>query len=554
MMARIYEKYMAGKTTFESYEDFRDNYRIRIPENFNYAYDVMDTLANEQPDKVAMVWTNDKGDERTFTFSQLMRKVNQTANYFQSLGVRKGDAVMIILKRHYQFWYAILALHKLGAIVVPATNLLTVKDIVYRNNSASIKMIVCTSQGDIADYVDQSSEQSPELVCKVLVGASREGWHDFDADLEKQSEVFIRPAGAEATQNDDLMLLYFTSGTSGMPKMVVHDFLYPLGHIATGVYWHQAQPDGLHLTVADTGWGKAVWGKLYGQWFAESCVFVYDYDKFDAQQLLHIMEKHEVTTFCAPPTIYRFFIKEDLKKYNLKLNYCTIAGEPLNPEVYNQFLEATGIKMREGFGQTETTVSIGTYPVTEPRPGSMGKPSPGYDVDIIAEDGRSCEDGEYGEIVIRTHEGKPCGMFKGYYRDEELTNKVWHDDVYHTGDMAWRDEQGYFWYVGRADDVIKSSGYRIGPFEVESALIEHPAVLETAITGVPHPDRGAVVKATIVLAKGYEASDALAKELQDHVKKVTAPYKYPRIIEFVDELPKTISGKIRRVEIRERSK
>ncbi|MGI6175085.1 MAG: AMP-binding protein [Christensenellales bacterium] len=550
----MYEKYMAGKTTFESYEDFRDNYRIRIPENFNYAYDVMDTLANEQPDKVAMVWTNDKGDERTFTFSQLMRKVNQTANYFQSLGVRKGDAVMIILKRHYQFWYAILALHKLGAIVVPATNLLTVKDIVYRNNSASIKMIVCTSQGDIADYVDQSSEQSPELVCKVLVGASREGWHDFDADLEKQSEVFIRPAGAEATQNDDLMLLYFTSGTSGMPKMVVHDFLYPLGHIATGVYWHQAQPDGLHLTVADTGWGKAVWGKLYGQWFAESCVFVYDYDKFDAQQLLHIMEKHEVTTFCAPPTIYRFFIKEDLKKYNLKLNYCTIAGEPLNPEVYNQFLEATGIKMREGFGQTETTVSIGTYPVTEPRPGSMGKPSPGYDVDIIAEDGRSCEDGEYGEIVIRTHEGKPCGMFKGYYRDEELTNKVWHDDVYHTGDMAWRDEQGYFWYVGRADDVIKSSGYRIGPFEVESALIEHPAVLETAITGVPHPDRGAVVKATIVLAKGYEASDALAKELQDHVKKVTAPYKYPRIIEFVDELPKTISGKIRRVEIRERSK
>jgi len=543
------------KVKFSSYEDLLENFRIKVPENFNFTYDVVDVIASETPEKIAMVWCNEKGDEAVFNFGQIKYFTDKTANFFKSVGIKKGDPVMLILKRRYEFWFCILALHKIGAICIPATHMLTKKDLVYRNNAADIKMVVCVNEPEVLQHVDDSQAESPSLVYKVVVGGSREGWIDYNKEMEKASPHFEKPMGDEYTTNDDISLLYFTSGTTGMPKMVRHNFTYPLGHILTAKYWQNVQDGGLHLTVADTGWAKAMWGKLYGQWICGSAVFVYDYDKFVPKDLLNVISKHKVTTFCAPPTIYRFFIKEDLTKYDLSnLKYCVVAGEPLNPEVYNQFLKATGIKLMEAYGQTELTVVLCTFPWMKPKPGSMGKPSPGYDVDIVDENGNSVDVGEEGQIVIRTDKRKPVGMFEGYYRDEELTRKVWHDGVYYTGDMAWRDEDGYFWFVGRADDVIKSSGYRIGPFEVESALLEHPAVLECAITAVPDPVRGQIVKATVVLTKNYKPSDELVKELQEHVKKVTAPYKYPRIIEFVDELPKTISGKIRRVEIREKDK
>lgn len=539
-------------TSFKSYEDFVNNFKINIPENFNFAYDIADEYAATAPDKTAIVWCDDKGNKASFTFGQLKYFSDKTANFFKSIGIKKGDPVMLILKRRYEFWFCLLALHKLGAICVPATHLLTAKDIIYRNNAADIKMIVAVAEEEVMRHVEESEQKSPSLKYKVAVGGSREGWYDFNAEIEKASSRFERPTGGNATVNTDISLIYFTSGTTGMPKMVKHDFVYPLGHILTAKYWQNVQDDGLHLTVADTGWAKAVWGKIYGQWICGSAVFVYDYDKFVPRNLLDVIVKYGVTTFCAPPTIYRFFIKEDLNKIDFSnLKHCSIAGEPLNPEVYNQFLKATGLKLMEGYGQTEMTVAIGTFPMMEPKPGSMGRPAPGYDIDIVDENGHPCDVGEEGQIVVRTGKTKPVGMFSGYYRDAELTSQVWHDDMYYTGDMAWRDEDGYFWFVGRADDVIKSSGYRIGPFEVESALLEHPAVLECAITGVPDPDRGQVVKATVVLTKNYVPGDDLVKELQEHVKKVTAPYKYPRVIEFVPELPKTISGKIRRVEIRE---
>jgi acetyl-CoA synthetase len=537
---------------FNSYEDFYENFKINIPENFNFAYDVVDEIAAKEPDKTAIVWCNDKGEEATFTFGQLREYSNKAANFFKSIGIKKGDPVMLILKRRYEFWFCLLALHKLGAICIPATHLLTSKDIIYRNNAADIKMIVCVAEDEVIKHVEDSMEKSPTLKYKALIDCSREGWYNLNEELEKASGSFNRPTDTEASCNDDISLLYFTSGTTGMPKMVQHDFVYPLGHIVTAKYWHEVIDGGLHLTVADTGWAKAVWGKIYGQWICGSAVFVYDYDKFVPKELLDVIVKHKVNTFCAPPTIYRFFIKEDLTKFDLSnLKHCSIAGEPLNPEVYYQFLKATGMKVKEIYGQTELQVTIGTFPWMEPKPGSMGKPAPGYDIDILDESGNSCEVGDEGQIVIRTDKMKPVGMFGGYYRDEKLTEKVWHDDIYYTGDMAWKDEDGYFWFVGRADDVIKSSGYRIGPFEVESALLEHPAVLECAITAVPDPIRGQIVKATVVLTKNYTPSDELVVKLQNHVKHVTAPYKYPRIIEFVDELPKTISGKIRRVEIRE---
>ncbi|MFZ5988206.1 MAG: AMP-binding protein [Bacillota bacterium] len=546
------EKYLS-KINFDSYEDFIENFKINVPENFNFAYDVVDEIAEKTPDKIAIVWCDENGNEANFTFGQLKYYSDKTANFFRKAGIKKSDPVMLVLKRRYEFWFAILALHKLGAICIPATHLLTTKDIVYRNNAADIKMIVCVAEDEVIQHVEESMAKSPSLKAKALVGGCKEGWYDFNAEIESASPEFQKPEGEDAAKNGDIMLLYFTSGTTGMPKMVRHDFTYPLGHILTAKYWQNVMEDGLHLTVADTGWAKAVWGKIYGQWLCGSAVFVYDYNKFVPKELLSVICKHGVTTFCAPPTIYRFFIKEDLSKYDLsKLKYCAVAGEPLNPEVYNQFLKMTGLKLMEGYGQTELTVTLGTFPWMEPKPGSMGKPSPGYDIDIIDENGNSCEVGEEGQIVVRTDKRMPVGIFGGYYRDENLTRKVWHDGVYYTGDMAWRDEDGYFWFVGRADDVIKSSGYRIGPFEVESALLEHPAVLECAITAVPDPDRGQVVKATVVLTKNYTPSDDLVRELQDHVKKVTAPYKYPRIIEFVTELPKTISGKIRRVEIREK--
>nr|WP_320132224.1 AMP-binding protein [uncultured Holophaga sp.] len=544
----LLDRYTSG--TYTSFEDFQERFRVQVPEDFNFAYDVVDILATEKPDAPALVWCDDKGNEATFTFSDLKRWSDKAANAFQAAGIRKGDPVMLILKRRYEYWFCILALHKLGAVGIPATHLLTRKDIVYRNNAASVKMILAVNEPQVVQAIAEARPDSPTLETVALVGGAEEDFLDFSAALEHAPEAFTPPA--EGTVNDDTMLLYFTSGTTGYPKMVRHDFTYPLGHILTAKYWQQVQPGGLHLTVADTGWAKSAWGKLYGQWLCECAVFVYDFEKFVPRDLLQVLADHGVTSFCAPPTFYRYFIKEDLRSFDLsRLKAAAVAGEPLNPEIYHQFLEMTGLKLMEGYGQTELTLTLGTYPGLEPRPGSMGKPSPGYDIDIIDEEGRSCEVGEVGELIVRTDRRRPVGMFGGYHRDPERTASVWCDGIYHTGDTAWRDEDGYYWFVGRTDDIIKSSGYRIGPFEVESALLEHPAVLECAITGVPDEMRGAVVKATLVLARGYEPSDALKVELQEHVKSVTAPYKYPRIIEFVEVLPKTISGKIRRVEIRE---
>ncbi|MEI8356628.1 MAG: AMP-binding protein, partial [Deltaproteobacteria bacterium] len=498
---------------------------------------------------------DDKGNEATFTFSQLKQQSDKAASIFRSMGIKKGDPVMLILKRRFEFWFCLLALHKLGAICIPATHLLTTKDIIYRCNAADIKMVIAIADEEVLSHVDEALEKSPTLEYKVIVGGERNGWHDFNSGIETASELFIRPTGSDAPAKEDISLIYFTSGTTGMPKMVQHDFLYPLGHILTANFWQNVTEGGIHFTVADTGWAKAVWGKIYGQWISGSAVFVYDYEKFAPGALLDTISRYGVTTFCAPPTIYRFLIKEDLSRYDLsKLNYCVIAGEPLNPEIYNQFLKATGIKLMEGYGQTECTVAIATYPWMEPKPGSMGKPSPGYVMDIINDQNQSCESGEEGQIVIRTDVRTPIGMFNGYYRDDQLTRKVWHGGTYYTGDMAWRDEDGYYWFVGRSDDVIKSSGYRIGPFEVESALLEHPAVMECAITAVPDEIRGQIVKATVVLTRDYSPSEDLVGELQEHTRRLTAPYKYPRIIEFVPELPKTISGKIRRVEIRDKDK
>jgi acetyl-CoA synthetase len=499
-----------------------------------------------------MVWCDDEDNERVFSFDEMRKYSNKAANFFRSAGIRKGDPVMLVLKRRYEYWFCTLALNKLGAITIPATHLLTTKDIIYRNNAADIKMIVSVNEEEVIGHIEEAESKSPTLKQKVLLGKNREGWLNFDEEIAKASEQFEKPVGAELAVNSDTMLLYFTSGTTGMPKMVKHNFTYPLGHILTAKYWQNVQDNGLHFTVADTGWAKSAWGKIYGQWISGSAIMVYDYNKFVPLKLLEVIIKYKVTTFCAPPTIFRFLIKEDLSKYNLySLKSCVVAGEPLNPEVFKQFYEATGLMLMEGFGQTECTVAVATYPWIKPKPGSMGKPSPGYDIDIVNEEGKSCEVGEEGQIIIRTGKRVPVGMFDGYYRDEKLTASVWRNNTYYTGDMAWMDEDGYFWFVGRADDVIKSSGYRIGPFEVESALLEHPAVLECAITAAPDEERGQIVKATVVLTKNYSPSVTLIKELQEHVKKVTAPYKYPRIIEFVTELPKTISGKIRRGQIRE---
>lgn len=547
------------QTHFTSEEDFKEHLQFIIPENFNFAYDVMDAWAEERPDKLALLWTSERGEEVRATFGDLKRETDQVAAYYMQLGIGRGDKVMLILKRHYQWWLSMLALCKIGAVAIPATHMLTAKDIEYRNERASVKAIICCNDLYVTDQIRAALPASPTVEVLVAVNSMCEsdkpvpdGFHDFHKEW-REAPPFVRPERVNA--NDDTMLMYFTSGTSGEPKMVAHDFLYALGHLTTGVYWHHLDEHSIHLTVADTGWGKAVWGKLYGQWFAGATVFVFDHEKFTAEKIMRAMEKYHVTSFCAPPTIYRFMIQEDFSKYDLSsLEYCTTAGEALEPAVYKRFYELTGLKMYEGFGQTETTMTLGTFPWTEPRPGSMGKPNPQYDIRLLRHDGSECEDGERGEVCVFVGTDKPLGLFKGYYRDEELTRQAWHDGVYHTGDLAWRDQDGYYWFVGRADDVIKSSGYRIGPFEVESALMTHPAVVECAVTGVPDAVRGMVVKATVVLAKEWKAKagDELVRTLQDHVKHETAPYKYPRIIEFVDELPKTISGKIRRVEIRQK--
>ena len=542
------------QTTFQNQQDFRDNLEFIVPEHFNFSYDVIDVWANEEPEKLALLWTNDEGECRRFTFAQLKEISDRTAAYFQSLGVGRGDMVMLILKRRCEFWFSMLALHKLGAVAIPATHMLTSHDIQYRVERAGIKCIVSVGEDYVMEQIKDAMQHTPVPILVSIGPKEDEGFHSWHKEWN-DAPAFERPF--TPNDNSDTMLMYFTSGTSGEPKMVAHDFLYALGHLSTGVFWHNLKEDSLHLTVADTGWGKAVWGKLYGQWFAGAAVFVYDHEKFTAKALLEQMSKYRVTSFCAPPTVYRFMIHEDFSQFDLSsLRYCTTAGEALNSAVYEKFYDLTGIRLMEGFGQTETTLTLSTMPWNKPKPGSMGLPNPQYDIDLVRDDGTPCEDGEKGEIVIRVGDKKPIGLFKEYFRDDELTASVWHDGMYHTGDVAWRDEDGYYWFVSRKDDVIKSSGYRIGPFEVESALMKHPAVLECAITGVPDETRGMVVKATIVLNEAWKVKkgDALVKELQEHVKTHTAPYKYPRIIDFVDELPKTISGKIRRVEIRNKDK
>ena len=518
-------------------------------EQFNFAYDVVDAIAEKDPQKLAMLHISEDMTERRFSFEDMKKESARAANYFKSLGISKGDRVMVVLKRHYQFWFTILALHKLGAVAIPATHQLLEHDFEYRFNAAGVKAIVCTSADDTAHQVDLAAEKSETLQVKIMVGADREGWHNFDKEYKLFRSIF--PREADTACGSDPMLMFFTSGTTGYPKIAEHNYKYALGHYITARYWHYVNPDGLHFTISDTGWGKALWGKLYGQWMCEAAIFTYDFDKFDAHDILPMFKQYNITTFCAPPTMYRFFIKEDLSKYDLSsIEYSTTAGEALNPEVFEQWKRATGLSIYEGFGQTETTLSIYNPVGSVPKSGSMGIPSPLYDVDLLLPDGTPAPVGETGEIVIRTDKHTPCGLFMGYYRDEEKTREAWSDGVYHTGDTAWRDEDGYFFYVGRTDDVIKSSGYRIGPFEIESVIMELPYVLECAVTSAPDPIRGQVVKASIVLTKGTEGTEALKKEIQTYVKTNTAPYKYPRIVEFRDELPKTISGKIRRVELK----
>ena len=549
------EKYLP-KTDFRDYADFMENFKVNVPEDFNFAYDVVDAYAEQNPEKECLLWTNDRKDVRHVNYGELKRLSDSVASYFLTLGLKRGDCVMLILKRRIEWWITMVALHKIGVVAIPATHLLTDKDIIYRCNQASIKAIVAVGDVLVLRNVIRARAYCPTLRHCISIGPKvPQNWENY-----WQGAILAPKFKSQKGQNrvTDNFLMYFTSGTSGEPKMVMHDHSYPLAHVVTARYWHNLHEDSLHLTVADTGWGKAVWGKFYGQMICGAVVFVYDFDgRFRPDRMLRVIERFRITSFCAPPTVYRFMIREDLSKYDLsRLEYCTTAGEALNPNVFLRWKEKTGIMIYESYGQTETTMVLGTYPFVAPKPGSMGKPNPQYDVDILDAEGRPCAVGEQGQLVIRTDRGKPLGLFKEYYSQPGLMQRTLRDGVYYTGDVVYRDEDGYFWFVSRADDVIKSSGYRIGPFEVESALMTHPAVVECAITGVPDEVRGMVVKATVVLAESYagKADEALVAELQDHVKRETAPYKYPRVIEFVDELPKTISGKIRRVEIRDRDK
>ncbi len=547
------EKASVADKFIESFYDANgvfNGIRFMNEDKFNFAFDCVDEIAAKSPDKLAMMWVGNDKSERRFTFSDMKKYSAKTANYFESLGIKRGDTVMLVLKRHYQFWFCMLALHKIGAIAIPATNQLVEHDFTYRYKAAKVKAIVCTADGDVSVEAEKAAAEFPGMI-KVLVGGEKDGWHNFNVEMERFSTHFYRNENSPC--GDDPMLMLFTSGTTGYPRIATHSYKYALGHYPTARHWHNVNPDGLHFTISDTGWGKALWGKLYGQWLCEAATFTYDFDRFHSDDILPLFKKYNITTFCAPPTMYRFFIKEDLSKYDLSsIQYATTAGEALNPEVFNQFKKATGLTIMEGFGQTETTLSIANFVGSTPKIGSMGKPSPLYDVVVLDPDGNECKTGDAGEICIRTKDGAPCGLFIGYYLDDEKTKDVWHDGYYHTGDQATMDEDGYLWYVGRIDDVIKSSGYRIGPFEIESVIMELPYVLECAITPVPDEVRGQIVKATIVLTKGTVGTDELKKEIQEYVKTHTAPYKYPRIVEFVDELPKTISGKVRRVEIRKK--
>ncbi len=554
----IYEKFVgANRDDFISLKDAQKNYKLTYNDDFNFAYDVIDELGRTKPDKLAMIWVGADGEEKRFTFRDMMLYSNKAANYFNYMGIKKGDKVMLVLKRSYYFWFCVLGLHKIGGVVVQATNMLKAKDYVYRCNAGNIKAVVITGDGMETEYFDEGGDQYETVEKKFVLGHKKAGedWIDFEQGFEMANSDWQRPTGDAKVMADDMMLMAFSSGTSGYPKIITHNFKYPLGHIMTGVFWHRVVDGGLHFTISDTGWLKSLWGKIYGQWFGESAVFVYDFNKFDPSDILSKMEKYKVTTFCVPPTMYRMLLSEDVTKYDLSsLTHCCTAGEALNPEIYNKWLSATGHKIYEGFGQTETTLCIGTiYPWSEPTPGAIGLPVPGYDVHILGEDGESCPRGATGEICIRvlSQRRKTCGLLDTYNFSWEETQKSLHDGFYHTGDMAYRDEKGMFCYVGRNDDVIKSSGYRIGPFEIESVLLEHPAVSEVAVTGVPDKIRGFAVKATIVLASGYEGTEELTKELQKYVKDNTAPYKYPRVVEYVTELPKTFNGKIQRKAIRD---
>lgn len=534
---------------YESYIDVQEDeqgtlqsIRFNNTDNFNFAFDIVDRLAQDQPDKLAMLHIAKNKRERRLTFEDMSRYSSKAAAYFESLGIEKGDRVMLVLKRHYQFWFAILGLHKLGAVAIPATNLMKQQDFEYRFKAAGVKAIVCTADDDVAYQVELAMENAEEKILPIIVRGKREGWESFDRGIQQFNGSFTpkeRPCGADPS------IMFFTSGTTGYPKIATHNFKYPLGHFITAKYWHQVDPEGLHFTISDTGWGKALWGKLYGQWLCEAPIFTYDMDSFDAGEILDMIARHKITTFCAPPTAYRMMIKKDLSKYDFShLKHVTTAGEALNAEVFNQFQKVLGLSLHEGFGQTEMTLAIGTLKGTEPRAGSMGKATPLYDIALVDEKGRPVPPGEKGEIVIRTDRNVPVGLFDGYYRNEEMTRQAWHDGIYHTGDTAWKDEDGYFWYVGRDDDVIKSAGYRIGPFEIESVLMELPYVLECGVTSVHGKIRGQVIKACIVLIDGMEGTDDLKKEIQRYARKKMAHYKYPRIIEFWEELPKTISGKI----------
>ncbi len=514
-------------------------------DEYNFAFDTVDEIARKNPDKLAMLHIANDMTERRFTFKDMKDASSQSANYFKSLGIKRGDRVMLVLKRHYQFWFAILGLHKLGAVAIPATNQLVEHDFSYRFTAASVSAILCTADGDTANQVELAEKNCGLSLTKILVGGEREGWHNYDNEYGLFSRRYVREEDAPC--GNDPMLMLFTSGTTGYPKMAMHSYKYALGHYVTAKYWHLCEQDGLHFTISETGWGKALWGKLYGQWLCEGGIFTYDFDRFDSAKILPMFAKYKITTFCAPPTMYRMLIKQDLSQYDLSsIRHATTAGEALNPEVFYQFEKSTGLRIAEGFGQTEMTLGIANLLGTQLKPGAMGKPVPGYGIDLVDTDGNPVPDGVNGEIVIRTHPKTSPGVFLGYYLNKEATDNVWHDGLYHTGDLAWRDEDGYYWYVGRADDVIKSSGYRIGPFEIESTIMELPYVLECGVCAAPDEVRGQVVKACIVLVNGTEGTDELKKEIQNYVKLHTAPYKYPRIVEFRKELPKTISGKIMR--------
>jgi len=537
---RVWEKFV---TPIEDGSDILTGIEFHNPDRFNFAFDVVDALGDAKPDKLALLHIGRDRSEHRFTFGQMKKMSARAANYFRALGIRKGDRVMLVLRRNWQFWPIMMGLEKLGAVAIPAVDQLLEKDYTYRFETAGVTAIICTADGNSTVYSAPAIEKYGKIAVKITTNGKVDGWHCFDEEYEMYSSRFVRTD--EAICGDDLMLMIFTSGSTGYPKLAVHNCKYPLGHFVTARYWHCVDPDGLHFTISDTGWAKASWGKLFGQWLCEAAVFVYDFDRFAADDIMPMFKKYNITTFCAPPTMYRFFIKEDLSKYDLSsIKHASTAGEAMNPEVFNRFREATGLSIMEGFGQTETTVVIGNFVGMSPKIGAMGKPNPQYKVALITADGTFAPDGEVGEVCVYTGDGIPCGLFTGYYENEAETGACWHDDYYHTGDLAWRDEDGYFWYVGRADDVIKSSGYRIGPFEIESVIMELPYVLECGVTAAPDPVRGQVVKACIVLVKGKEGSEALQKEVQEYVKKRTAPYKYPRIVEFREELPKTTSGKI----------